>query len=131
MKLSARQYAEALYASIAENPTRITETMRGFIALLQKNRQRQLLPLILQAVENIETESKGQLKVRVETALPLSTDQQKNLISDLRKQFKQYEEIIIDESVNPELIGGLRLKIGEITIDNSFSAKLQKLSAQL
>ena len=61
----------------------------------------------------------------VESVAQLSTETREQLRRDLQKKYG--EDLTLDFFINPELIGGLRVKVGSHVWDGSVRAKLQAL----
>ena len=61
----------------------------------------------------------------VESVAQLSTETRDQLRRDLQKKYG--EDLTLDFFINPELIGGLRVKVGSHVWDGSVRAKLQAL----
>ena len=65
----------------------------------------------------------------VESVTQISTALRDGLRDDLRKKYG--DEIALEFLINPELIGGLRVKVGSHVWDGSVRAKLQSLGDRL
>lgn len=61
---------------------------------------------------------------QVESAVPLSASQKAEIIKELKSENHTF-------TVNPDLIGGLKLTIGDKVFDLSISAKLTAITSQL
>lgn len=111
-----------LYALFKDKVTPATLTI--FDIITRKNRE-EFLPDIAEAFEEMYRKQKGISRVTVTTTFPLA--------DDLRKKFKQAvaeqtgNQIDLIEKVDPSLIGGFILKIGDKQMDNSVSSKLKSL----
>lgn len=66
----------------------------------------------------------------VTSAVPLS-DEQKAAIAERVKQFEQADQVEVEARVDPELIGGVVIKVGSQVIDLSLRGQLRKLALQL
>lgn len=64
---------------------------------------------------------KLQTTLIIESATPLSPTQISQIKSELRKDFKFSE---VETVINPELIGGIRIRIGDNLYDDSVLAKI-------
>ncbi len=64
----------------------------------------------------------------IESAVPLSPDTSTRVVSDLRSRYGA--DLTTDFRVNPNLIGGLRIKIGSDVWDGSIQSRLQRLQEQ-
>jgi F-type H+-transporting ATPase subunit delta len=66
---------------------------------------------------------------RVESAVPLSGPQQSSIKSNLAQ--RHAANLIFDFVQNPELIGGLRVQVGNDVYDGSIQARLAALESSL
>jgi len=65
----------------------------------------------------------------VQTAVPLTLEEEEELGEKLAKIFGRYLKMEID--VNPNLIGGAMIKVGDKIIDRSILGKLKKLQEHI
>ena len=65
----------------------------------------------------------------VRRSAPLGGDQRTRLTSALKKKFDK--DIILDEKVDPRLLGGLVLRSGDTRIDGSLRTRLEAIGARL
>jgi len=98
---------------------------RNFIAVVTANRRLFVLPAIIGAYREILSAHRGEATAEVVSASKLSDTQVKALGSQLKKAIGS--EVTIDTSVDPELLGGLVVKVGSRMIDSSLRTKLQQL----
>lgn len=79
--------------------------------------------------EKLYYEKFGIVKVKAESAFPLSDEQKKKLAEKLEKNTGKRVEL--EYVVNPALIGGMRLDFGNRQIDDSVKTKLAEIGAKL
>ncbi|MEZ5387952.1 MAG: F0F1 ATP synthase subunit delta [Prosthecobacter sp.] len=65
----------------------------------------------------------------VESATPLAPATQSELQASLSKKYDR--QLTLDFSVNPELLGGIRVKVGSDVWDGSVKARLEALKTSL
>lgn len=75
------------------------------------------------------TEARGRLVARVEVAQPLADADQERLGSVLAKQYGK--PVHLDIVVDPELIGGIHVTLGDEQIDGTISSRLTEARRQL
>lgn len=131
MKRSARDYAQALYQLVSDQPTKRRALVSEFVSVLEKERSRNLLPLILNELEKIEAEISQRIKVTVTTATSLTASQEQRITSQLKSKYPEAKGIDLQEIVDPELLGGIRIQINDQTIDHTTQTKLSHLAARL
>ncbi|MBI3115338.1 MAG: F0F1 ATP synthase subunit delta [Candidatus Kerfeldbacteria bacterium] len=123
---SARQYADALLnlldgAPPGDHPARI----RGFLRELQRRRHLKLLPRILDRIETQRLEATSQVRVRARSARPLPSGFGDRLGRRLKRQ------VLLETEMDPALVGGIQLRVGERLYDASVPSLLAALRHQL
>ena len=71
---------------------------------------------------------KNVVKATVTSASPLSSDNITQIEDVVKKAFKG--EVILTVQIDPDLIGGFILKVGDKQFDTSLSSKLNKLKKE-
>lgn len=98
----------------------------GFLGTLVENGRFRDLPVILDAFARESARRQGSVEARVETAWPLSTGQTRTL-KDTIGQRLGAKDVVLNVSVNRELIGGMIVTVGSRRIDASVSSRLERL----
>ncbi len=88
----------------------------------KKPRNYQAILTAFQRLIRLEVEKRT---ATVESVTQLSNEARDQLRRDLQKKYG--EDLSLDFFINPELIGGLRVKVGSHVWDGSVRAKLQAL----
>ena len=73
-------------------------------------------------------ERKGIIRASVISATPLSEENRKEIIQVVEEATKG--QVILEASVNPDLIGGFVLKVGDKQFDTTISGRLQRLKKE-
>lgn len=118
---------EALLLSIAGD--RFNEPARNFIRLLVESDRVTLLPQIAAMFETLKDDAESTAKATIESAFALTDAQLAEMQQALEKRFGRKIETTV--SVNPDLIGGARVTVGDAVLDGSVQAKLAAMHAQL
>jgi F-type H+-transporting ATPase subunit delta len=113
----------SLFLSIAGD--RLAEEMRSFVRVLIEADRIELLPEIRVLFESLRNEAEGVAKATIETALPLSDAQLAEITGALSKRLGK--RIETSTSINPALIGGARIAVGDTVIDGSVRGKLEQM----
>ena len=88
-----------------------------------------LLPQIAAMFDTLKNEAEATARATIESAFALTDAQLAELQGALEKRFgKKMETTVI---VNPDLIGGARVTVGDAVLDGSVQAKLAAMHAQL
>jgi F-type H+-transporting ATPase subunit delta len=96
--------------------------------LLEKGRLPEMSHIV-ELYEVLAEEAQNRLRVRVKSAFPLSPALQE----EIRHRFAGYtsKEIVIDEELDPTLIGGIVAQMGSLVLDGSIRNELLRLKTQL
>jgi F-type H+-transporting ATPase subunit delta len=108
---------------------RFDDKLLSFLLFLLKKRRLKDLSDIVQDYRRLVREELGVLEVRVVTAVPLDRDIKEKLQVKLEKVYPK--KIEIQEEVDPELIGGGMVIMGNQLIDFSIRDKLARLKESL
>jgi F-type H+-transporting ATPase subunit delta len=106
-----------------------SETVRNFVGVLNKNGRLDLLPQIQAEYQALRDKAAGRVRVMVKSAVALGVDQQQAIATKLAKEFHQ--QPVLNLVVDPEILGGLVIQIGDRVLDSSVRTRLQSLRAQL
>lgn len=101
----------------------------GFLKVLAENQRLGALPDILGRYEVLKAEAERTLDVTLTSASAVSDDQQKRIIDSLNKRFGRQVRLAVQ--IDPTLIGGARLQVGDRVIDGSVRTGLDKLATAL
>ncbi len=104
---------------------KVGATTLKFLDLLVDKKRFELMVMIAAVYGKLAAEKRGAAKAVVRTAAPLSADAQKQLAAKL-KTFTG-KDIELDVKEDPELIGGVSVKIGDWVLDSSLRGQLRRL----
>src|SRR5256714_3531712 len=120
-----RQRVEALSSALAGEPTPV----RSLLVLLLEKDRIALVPQIALAFGDLVDRREGIAKARITTAIPLPESEQRDLVRRLERESGR--KLRATFAVDPMLIGGAKLQIGDHLIDSSVRTKLIALGRQL
>lgn len=104
----------------------LSELTRNFIGVLAANRRLSALPEVIRAFASIAAAQRGEVTAEVTSAHALTDDQLSQLAARLKA--REGKEVKIKASVDPEILGGLVVKIGSRQIDSSIRTRLNTLA---
>jgi F-type H+-transporting ATPase subunit delta len=118
--------AEVLSAAL---PGRASELVQGLFAVLTRNNRLDLVRGITAAYRQLLDERAGRVPVKVSTATKLSDAQRDALAETLSNILKQ--QPVLDVRVDPDLLGGMVVQVGDRVIDTSVRTRLQTIRTLL
>lgn len=110
-------------------PAELLPEVAAFLNLLVEQRQMRILEVISQAFLALRHERFGILRALVETAHPLSAESRTQLKEALVAATGR--DVFITEKPCPELIGGVRVQVGDRIIDGSIAGRLKQIREQM
>ncbi|MBK8175461.1 MAG: F0F1 ATP synthase subunit delta [Rhodospirillales bacterium] len=104
----------------------VRDLTRRFVGLVAHNRRLFALPIIIDAFSRRLARDRGETTAEVTSAKPLTSDQ----LASIAAALKQVDgtQVSLTTRTDPELLGGLVVKIGSRMIDSSLRTKLLRLS---
>ena len=102
---------------------------RNFASVLIDNRRLGVLPEISTLFAELKNVQEGVRDAVVSSAFPLDDAQLKNLVADLESKFGCKVKATVE--LAPELIGGVRIALGDQVIDASVRGKLNAMAVSL
>ena len=98
----------------------------NFLGVLAGNGRKRELRAVIRAFRRLAAEHRGETTAEVTTARPLNDDQVGKLKQQLRTRAGR--DVTIDATVNPNILGGIVVKLGSQRIDASIRTKLNRLA---
>jgi F-type H+-transporting ATPase subunit delta len=100
-----------------------------FLELLADNGRLRELPEVAALFEQMKRKAEHVLKVRVKSAVPLDDDQARRLVEALKRRYQS--DIQLERTVDPSILGGAMIDVGETVIDGSLRTRIVKLESAL
>lgn len=130
MKISkqARREARQLFQSCRVNGLLDENRVRNVVRALIAGKPRGYLAVLshFQRLLRLEAQKRS---VRVESPVPLAGPQQSALLEKLTRRYGPGLDVRFDQ--NPDLIGGLRVRVGFDVFDGTVRARLDQLERSL
>ena len=129
--LGSPKFETSLKVSVLRNALegRTNELLMNAVELLIGRGRQAELAAVYQAYSRIAGEASGQAKAIVYTARPLGEAE----LAAIAEQFGKLtgKEIRAEQEIDPSLIGGIKVRIGDRLYDGSLSGKLARLEKEL
>jgi F-type H+-transporting ATPase subunit delta len=108
---------------------RLGNDARNLVQLLVHNRRLPVLAEIRDHFEDLRLQDEGKVDAKISSAFPMDDAQRDQLVKLLSTRFKR--KINATVTVDPELIGGVKVEVGDKVWDASVRGKLQSMAATL
>lgn len=118
---------ESLFLSVCGD--RLDADGRSFVRVLIEADRIGLAREIREIYEKRRNDAEGVARAVIESALPVSDADLAGLKSALERRFGRKVEATV--RVNPELIGGARITVGDTVIDDSVQGRLAAMATEL
>ncbi len=116
-----------LLASVFSEPP--AGEQRNLLRLLAYNERLDVLPEIAESYEELRAAAENTLEVEVTSVDPLDAEATDTLARALRARLGR--EVQLVNRTDPEIIGGVVVKAGDLVIDGSARARLERLASTL
>lgn len=121
--LSGTQQADAmLFVCQGE----LSAPFDNFLRLLAEHRRLIMLPVIFELYKQLKSTAQRHECVQVISAYPLNQKQQARLMEKMATRLDC--TVHLDTTIDKDLLGGMIIKAGDMVIDGSLRARLEKLA---
>ena len=126
--LVSREEAGKAFAALAPQ-LGLDPITTNFLGVLARNGRKKELRPVIRAFRRLATEHRGEMSADVVTARPLTDDQVAALKTQLRARAGR--DVNIDARVDPNILGGIVVKLASQMIDASIRTKLNRLASAM
>jgi F-type H+-transporting ATPase subunit delta len=102
---------------------------RNLVQVLIDNGRLDVVSEVRAQFEALKREHEGLVEARIISALPMGDDELRPLLAALEKKYGR--KVSAQVEVDPELIGGARIVIGDKVIDGTIRGRLDAMAAAL
>ncbi|MFP4248994.1 MAG: ATP synthase F1 subunit delta [Armatimonadota bacterium] len=117
---------QALADLLGEEPV---EPLRRLITVLIDNDRLEVLEVADEVYQQLVDEAEGVLRAYVQTPAPLDEARSERLATALSGWLDQ--DVVIDAQVEPDLIGGIVVRVGDRVLDASLRGRLERIQARI
>lgn len=129
MKVTARQYAQALY-DLTVDAADAKLVVKSFATYLVSKQSVSLLPDIISNFEKIWSKEQGLAVSKIRSAHPL-TKETEQLIKDYLVKILKKPQLSLETEVDSNLLGGFVAECDNQILDASLQNNLKRLHAEL
>jgi F-type H+-transporting ATPase subunit delta len=124
-ELDTRAKTEALGALLKD----ADELLRNFVRLLAEKGRAPMLEEIAREYDALVAAEERILNVELTTAYELTDDEAASIVRQIEEAAGR--RVDAERAVDPDLIGGLVLKVGSLEVDSSVRGRLERLRREL
>jgi F-type H+-transporting ATPase subunit delta len=106
-----------------------SETVRNFLGVLNEHNRMNALQPIVEAYQRLYNRANRKVTVEVTSAVPLTDAERERVMGDVRAVAQV--EALLQETIDPEILGGLIVRVGDWVYDASLRTKLETIRNQL
>jgi F-type H+-transporting ATPase subunit delta len=110
--------------------TKPADVVKNFVEVLTHNNRLLAMPEIASQFTALKNAQEGAAEVLITSAFSLQGEELNSLLTTLKKRFGG-RELRPTVNVDPELIGGVRVQVGDEVLDTSVKARLASMQAAL
>lgn len=107
----------------------VSELARHFLFLLIDRRRQNLFALIQREFSHLANEARNIIEAKMISATPLNASQEEKIIQAIAQSTGKTVQLLTQ--VDPDLIGGAKLQIGDRVMDGSIATALNKMREEL
>jgi len=100
--------------------------VRDFLGVLARNGRLSRLGEVIDAYERLAARRRGETQAEIASARPLDDKQIDTIRAELKRRIGR--DVTVSTRVDPDLLGGLVVKVGSTMIDGSIRTKLNNLA---
>jgi F-type H+-transporting ATPase subunit delta len=123
--LVGRDEAQKAFAGLADT-LKLDPITGNFLQVLGRNGRKGQLAQVTRLFRRLASEHRGEVTAEIVSAHPLTDDQLAALKSKLKA--RAGHDVTLDTLTDPQILGGLIVKLGSEMIDASLKSKLNRLA---
>ncbi|MEX3547873.1 MAG: F0F1 ATP synthase subunit delta [Burkholderia sp.] len=124
-----REQIVGLLIAAVKSPLASGTEVKNFVQMLVDNHRTVLLPEIAVQFEALKNAREGTADVQIVSAFPLESAPLAELLASLERKFARTLKPTVE--VDPSLIGGVRVTVGDEVVDTSVHARLVSMQSVL
>ena len=126
-KLSPKNIAEAIYgATNNKSGKELDETLKRSLRILWQKRMLGKSDDILKELQNLFDKKKGVVRMKVTTAVKMGEGERKKIEREIKEKY-QAHTVVGEFFEKGDMLGGMRVEIGDEITDTTYKNKLHQL----
>ena len=124
-----RLSTEQVAALIGDAAGQLSAEQQRFVRVLAENERLAVLPEIAGVFDRLRNAHEGVLDAQISSAYPLTDQQVADIVATLAARHGR--QVKASVKVDPELIGGVSIRIGDQVVDASVRGKLAQMASAM
>lgn len=131
MRITPRQYAEALYQAVQDKKdSEVKSAIKNFAGIISENNDLKKVNKIIEQFSKLWNKEKRIVEVEIASARELDKKIIFLIDSHIAGLLKA-KEIIINQKIDKNLLGGVVIRYGDKVLDASLKTKLEELREEM
>eukprot|EP00238_Polyblepharides_amylifera_P001519 CAMPEP_0196570930 /NCGR_PEP_ID=MMETSP1081-20130531/1090_1 /TAXON_ID=36882 /ORGANISM="Pyramimonas amylifera, Strain CCMP720" /LENGTH=218 /DNA_ID=CAMNT_0041887633 /DNA_START=56 /DNA_END=712 /DNA_ORIENTATION=+ len=110
---------------------KFSETTQNLFGVMASNGRLKQTGQVAKLFQEIMMAHRGEVPARVTSAEPLTAEQLASVTTQCKSYLEEGKTLVLEQKVNPAIIGGLIIDVGDKHIDLSIDTKIRKMEAIL
>lgn len=125
-KVSAQQLAELILGAL---PAAAPAALQNLVGMLSENRRLAALPQVAEQFRELKDAAEGRVEAVISSAFPIEGAALDDLVQALERKYGR--KLHANVEIDPSLIGGVRVAVGDEVLDTSVRARLEQMKVAL
>jgi F-type H+-transporting ATPase subunit delta len=108
----------------------LSKLTSDFVALVAGRGRTDHIEAIAEKYRKLLDENLGRVRASVRTAVAL-TDEERAILSTKIGQVRRSQQVVLEETVDPRMLGGLIVESGGVVLDGSLEGQLERMRHRL
>ncbi len=121
--------AQVVSELLNEGTGGLSDPQQRFILTLAENDRLPVMPEINEHFTRLRHAEEGSIDAHVSSAFEVTDEQRGQIVATLEAKYGR--KVNVEISVDPELIGGVSVRVGDEVMDASVRGKLQRMASAL
>jgi len=126
-KISPKDIARAIYeATEGKSGVLLAETLQRGVKVIYDKRMLGKSDEIIKALQDIFDKKTGTIRMKITTAKKMGHEEKKRIENEIKEKYKG-KSVVSEFFEKENLLGGMRIEVGDEVLDTSYKRKLENL----
>lgn len=114
--------------SYVESLDKLSPITRNLLSTMAGNARLSELPKVASTFSQLMKAKRGEVEAKIISAQELTPSQQREVQSAVQAQVPQGKKVVVESIVDPSIVGGLQVQIGDQFLDLSVKNRIEEIS---